>query len=113
MASIKGEGEGYEIKKPATGFLFMFLTLLQREWLLFVRNPMRFFGCILNAIVGIIIVGFFYLDEIPSAADLINEGLTGTYQGVSYHFIGIQGVSFINITSQVFGGIFAVQGSCT
>lgn len=73
---------------------------------------MRLVGCILNAIVGIIIVGVFYLNEIPSTDSMIEEGKTGTYQAISYHFIGIQGVAFINITSLVMGGIFSVQMAC-
>lgn len=53
---------GYPIIQPATTFLFMFLTLLRREWIMFIRNPMKLIGGILNAIVGIIIVGVFFIN---------------------------------------------------
>lgn len=32
---------------------------------------MRLIGCVLNAVVGIIIVGVFYLNEIPSIDALV------------------------------------------
>jgi hypothetical protein len=74
---------------------------------------MKLIGSLLNTIVGVIIIGVFYINEIPSSDDLLNEGLTSTYQDISYRFIGIQGVSFINITSKIMSGIFAVQVACT
>lgn len=45
----------------------MLSTLMRREWLMFIRNPMKLIGGILNSIVGIIIVGVFFVNEIPSS----------------------------------------------
>lgn len=79
---------------------------------MFVRNPMKLVGNILNAVVGMIIVGVFFVNEIPTGDDLRADGLLSDYQTISIRFIGIQGVSFINITSMIMGSIFAVQLAC-
>jgi hypothetical protein len=112
LAELEGGPRGYPLTRPATSFPFMLQTLLLREWLMFIRNPMKLIGAVLNAIVGVVIVGVFFLNEIPSSADLLAEGLTTDYATMSYRFIGIQGVSFINITSMIMSGIFAVQVAC-
>jgi hypothetical protein len=44
----------------------MLAMLMRREWLMFIRNPMKFVGAILNALVGVVIVGVFYMNSIPS-----------------------------------------------
>lgn len=71
MQALSIQKSGFEIISPVSNFLFMFNILLRRELTIFFRNPMRLIGCILNAIVGIIIVGVFYLNEIPSTDALI------------------------------------------
>lgn len=54
--------QGYELIKPVTTFVFMLATLMRREWLMYIRNPMKFIGGVLNAIVSVIIVGVFFVD---------------------------------------------------
>lgn len=94
-------------------FLFMWLQLFWRERVVYFRNPMKLAGALLNAIVGIIIVGVFFVNEIPSEGDLLALGQVLPTFEVSQIFLGIQGVSFINITSMIMTGIFTVQLACT
>jgi hypothetical protein len=44
----------------------MFTLLFRREWMNYIRNPMKFFGMIGNALIMLIIVGVFFIDSVPS-----------------------------------------------
>jgi hypothetical protein len=77
-----------------------------------IRNPSKTISFFINLAVGIIMSGVFFINTITSSENLIQLGQTLSAQDISQVFIGIQGSSFINITSVVFTGIFAVQLAC-
>lgn len=56
----------------------MFTLLLQREWMNYLRNPMKFFGMIGNSLIMLIIVGVFFIDSIPSVGDIASAAQAST-----------------------------------
>lgn len=67
----------------------------------------------MNVIVGVIMSGVFFINTITSREDLLQYGYFLSSQDISQLFIGIQGASFINMTTVVFTGIFSVQLACS
>ena len=45
----------------------MFMTLMGRELTLFIRNPKNVVAVIANIVIGVVIVGLFFINEIPSS----------------------------------------------
>lgn len=96
----------------------MFSLLLRREWMNYIRNPMKFFGMIGNALIMFVILGVFFIDSIPSIEDIasIASSTTSTVafqKAMNLEFIKAQGTSFVNCTSNIMCGIFSVALSCT
>ena len=56
------ESVGYSSFESPLSFLSMLMIVLGREWKVFIRKPMQFVTLIMQAVVGVVIVGLFFLN---------------------------------------------------
>ena len=69
-------------------------------------------GLIAMTVVGVVIVGLFFLNVIKSRQELSDMSPFMKYEEMIGIFLGLQGVLFVNITSMVMQGLNGVQLTC-